>query len=138
MLHVTFQFVSVDDFLRDFFYTIQVDYLLPVTFSYVAHYLPVFEWGQCWPYGEHEVPSCPGKMGLDGHLKILVKLGICSIDFQNQNPTPTFFKNSSQLHRHSRVFLRHNFRNYFLFRINFRKISLIKIESDFNFWWTFF
>ena len=47
-------------------------------------------------------------------FKILVKLGSCSIDFQNYTVTPTFFKNGSQLHRDS-VFLRTNFRVNFFF-----------------------
>ena len=68
-------------------------------------------------------------------FEMLVKSGSCPIGFQNQTTRPTFFKNGSQLHRRSRVFLRQNFRdNFFLLRVNFKGISFIKLKAISIFW----
>ena len=59
----------------------------------------------------------------------MVKFGDCPIDFQNQTTRPTFFKNVSQLHRRSRVFLSPNLRLYFFFLNKFILISYIKLKA---------
>ena len=52
-------------------------------------------------------------------FQILVKSGSGAINLQNHSSTIFCFKNGSQLHRRSGVFLRPNFRvKCFLFRIN--------------------
>ena len=71
---------------------------------------------------------------------ILVKSWSCPIHFQNQTTKPTFFKNCCQLHRHSSVFLKPNFRiTFFCFIPNkFKAISHINLKAISIFGWTFF